>query len=362
VRPRNVITIFRKDLIDAIKDARVLLALIVPFGIAILYNFMFEDEQPMPEGTIAYTDVGSEVPQRIEDALTGIMRLEFEPFDSPQEVQQVMADQGATVGLIIPEGFDEAAAAGEVPTLELLMPESPGLSATIIGQVLDDVVRDIADAPPPATIATQTVATDRSNGIMLFEVLGLRRYFILAALMMLISMISMMAVPIILAEEAEKKTLEALTLIASYVDVIVAKALVGIVYLTLGTGLLLGLTQSWPVDPLTFFSGVMLLGLALVGFGLLLGGLFKSANQLNNWGGLILLPVVAPAFIVGVWTPGVLRYIIEAIPVAQGMKLAVNGMSGETIFANIWLSYAILAGWIVIAYGAVVWRLSRLRG
>jgi hypothetical protein len=102
--------------------------------------------------------------------------------------------------------------------------------------------------------------------------------------------------------------------------------------------------------------------LALVGFGLLLGGLFKSANQLNNWGGLILLPVVAPAFIVGVWTPGVLRYIIEAIPVAQGMKLAVNGMSGETIFANIWLSYAILAGWIVIAYGAVVWRLSRLRG
>src|SRR5699024_242115 len=118
----------------------------------------------------------------------------------------------------------------------------------------------------------------------LFDDLGLQRYFVLAALMMLIAMIAMLAVPIILAEEAEKKTLEALTLIASYIDVVAAKALVGITYIVAGTGLLLALTQIWPEDPVLFFSGILLLGIALVGLGLLLGGLFKSANQLNTWG------------------------------------------------------------------------------
>ena len=109
-------------------------------------------------------------------------------------------------------------------------------------------------------------------------------------------------------------------------------------------------------------SAMVLLGIALVGFGLLLGGLFKSANQLNNWGGLILIPVIAPAFIIGLWSPGLFEYVIEALPVSQGMKLAVNGMSGEAIFANVWLSYLILAAWIVIFYAALVFRLSRLRG
>lgn len=180
--------------------------------------------------------------------------------------------------------------------------------------------------------------------------------------MMLVAMISMLAVPIILAEEAEKKTLEALTLIASYLDIVVAKALVGLTYIVVGVGLLLGLTQNWPEDPLTFFSGVLLLGVALVGFGLLLGGLFRSANQLNNWGGLILVPVIGPAFVVGLWSPGWFEYVIEAVPVAQGMKLAINGMSGDTILANIWVSYLVLAVWIVIGYSALVFRMSRLRG
>jgi ABC-type multidrug transport system permease subunit len=361
VKSRNVITIFRKDLVDAIKDARVLLALIVPFGIAILYNFMFEDEQPMPEGTLAYTEVGSELPARLQEALAGSVRLQLEPYDSAEEVREAIADQDTTIGLIIPDRFDDALAEGETPTLEVLLPDSPGLTANIVTSIVDPVVRSMAEVPQPAIITQEFVSPDAGSGPSLFDDLGLRLYFVLAAMMMLIGMIGILAVPMILAEEAEKKTLEALTLIASYLDVVIAKALVGLTYLTIGVGLLLALTQTMPNDPATFFSGIALLGVVLVGFGLLLGGLFKSANQLNNWGGLILMPIVAPAFIIGVWSPGWFQYVIEAIPVSQGMKLAVNGMSGEAIFANIWVSYLVLAAWVVVIYTALVFRLSRLR-
>jgi ABC-type Na+ efflux pump permease subunit len=361
VNLRNINAIYRKDLIDAIRDARVLLALIMPFGIALVYNFVFDDEEPVPEGTVAHTEVGSELPDRLQTALAGTVRLELEPYDSPGDVHQVIEDEDAAIGLIIPEGFDQSLEAGKTPEIEVLVPESPGLTASIVASVIDPILRDIAGIPEPAVISQEFVSPEGGAGPNLFDNLGMRLYFVLAALMMLIAMIGVLAVPIILAEEAEKKTLEALTLIASYLDVVLAKALVGLTYLGIGTSLLLALTQTWPEDPVTFFSGILLLGITLVGFGLLLGGLFRSANQLNNWGGLILLPVIAPAFLIGVWSPGAFQYVLEAIPVSQGMKLAVNGMSGEAIFTGIWTAYAILAFWTVIIYTALVFRLSRLR-
>ena len=358
---RNIKAIYRKDLIDAVKDARVLLALIVPFGIAILYNFMFDDEQPIPESTVVYTEVGSELPERLRDALEDSVDLELEPVDSEAAVRERIEDEDADMGLVIPEGFDDMVAAGETPPLGLLFRDSTGVPVNTLTGSVDLVVRQMAGAQEPVMMSAEVVSPPEGSGPTLFDDLGLRLYFVLAAMMMLIGMVGVLAVPIILAEEAEKKTLEALTLIASYLDVVIAKALVGLTYLVLGVGLLLGLTQTWPQDPLIFFSGIVLLGIGLVGFGLLLGGLFKSANQLNNWGGLILMPIIAPAFIIGVWGPGVLGYIIEAIPVAQGMKLAVNGISGEAIFANMWVSYLILIAWIVVFYAALVFRLSRLR-
>lgn len=359
---RNINAIYRKDLVDAIKDARVLLALIVPFGVAILYNFMFDDEQPIPDATVVYTEVGSTLPERLKASLEDSVELQLEPADSAEEVRQTIEDEDADMGMVIPEGFDANLTDGETPALGILFRDAGSVPVNTLTGAVDLVVRQMAGTPEPVMLSAEIVTAPGGSDPSLFDDLGLRVYFVLAAMMMLIGMIGILAVPIILAEEAEKKTLEALTLIASYLDVVIAKALVGITYLTVGVGLLLAMTQMWPENPLVFFSGVLMLGVALVGFGLLLGGLFKSANQLNNWGGLILMPVIAPAFIIGVWSPGGLEYVIEALPVSQGMKLAVNGMSGEAIFANMWISYLILAVWIVVAFTALVFRLSRMRG
>lgn len=358
---RNIGAIYRKDLFDAIRDARVLLALIVPFGIAIFYNVVFDDQEPLPETTVVYTEVGSELPERLRSVLEDSVELRLEAVDSEADARQTIEDEDADMGLVIPQNFDEMVGSGDRPPLGVYFRDATGIPISTLTSSVDLVVRQMAGTPEPVALSVERVSPPDGSGLTLRDDLGLRLYFVLAAMMMLIGMIGVLAVPIILAEEAEKKTLEALTLIASYLDVVIAKALVGLTYLVIGIGLLLGLTQIWPEAPLMFFSGVLLLGVALVGFGLLLGGLFKSANQLNNWGGLILLPIVVPAFIVGVWSPDGLKYVIEAIPVSQGMKLAVNGISGEPIFANIWISYLILAAWIVIFYSALVVRLSRMR-
>ena len=56
---RMIRSIYRKDLRDAIRDSRVLVAILVPIGIGILYNFMFQDTTPKPKATLAYYVPGS---------------------------------------------------------------------------------------------------------------------------------------------------------------------------------------------------------------------------------------------------------------------------------------------------------------
>jgi hypothetical protein len=36
-----------------------------------------------------------------------------------------------------------------------------------------------------------------------------------------------------------------------------------------------------------------------------------------------------------------------------------NGLAGKPLFADLWISFAVLLVWVAIAYGLLAWRLSR---
>ena len=59
---------------------------------------------------------------------------------------------------------------------------------------------------------------------------------------------------------------------------------------------MLALTRLRPEDIATFVAGTALLAVALIGIGLLIGGLFRNAQQVYSWSSLMLLPVIGPAF------------------------------------------------------------------
>ncbi len=54
MNPRRIGAIFRKDLRDAVRDARVLVAILVPLGVGVLYSFMFQSTPTVPTVTVAY--------------------------------------------------------------------------------------------------------------------------------------------------------------------------------------------------------------------------------------------------------------------------------------------------------------------
>lgn len=359
---RMIRTIFRKDLLDAIRDARVLVALIVPLGLGLLYGQIFQDEVEVPSASVAYTSVDETMlPEAIGMALGPRVELTFTEFDSPDAVRQQIDGKDADVGLVVPAGFDAAVAAGQMPTLTVIHRDTPGYGSSIVLGALDGALRQMAGQQPPAQIDRDVLATESLSAQSIFDKVGLRPYFLLAVVVMLIAMVAMLAVPVILSEEREKKTLDALVMVASYADVIVAKALVGLAYVAASVTILLAITRLVPSNPAMFVGAIFLFSLVLIGFGLLIGGLFRNANQVNTWSGFLMMPVIAPAFIVGLDLPRAVQVILDVLPTSQASKLLINGLTGEALFANAWLSFLVLAVWVVIAYAALLFTLSRQR-
>ena len=355
---RKVLVIFQKDLLDAIRDARVLMAILAPLGIGILYNFMFNDQPVRPEATVAYTAVQTALPEQLQATIGQTLRLTFITADNQDALRTLLEEKKADVGLVIPEGFDAAVASGQAPPLGIILPPSSTFGGDYVAAALEPALRQIAGQGPIATIQTERLTATSLTSASMLDRIGLRRYFVMVALVMLVVMIAMLALPVILVEETEKKTLDALALITSYADVVAGKTLVGAAYIAVSTVLLLSVTRLNPADPLLFIGALLVFSVTLVGFGLLLASLFHNANQLNTWGGLILVPVIAPAFIVGLDAPRVVNLILWLIPSSQATRLIINAVSGQAIFPHAWLSLLVVLAWGAVAYSLLLWRLS----
>ncbi|MFN8538989.1 MAG: ABC transporter permease [Thermomicrobiales bacterium] len=360
MHPRMILTICRKDLFDAIRDMRVLMAIVMPLGIGVLYNVIFTSFDRKPSATVAIYAAGpTKLPETMRSLLGEVADIAFTTARSEDEVRELVRTKKAPLGLIVPPDFDAALTSGSRPTLVVVQRNESfdtNVGSSLVVRSLDRIVQQLAGQRPPAIISYDQIDTGQPA---VFERLGLTRYFVLASVIMLIGFIAMLAIPTILAEETEKKTLDALVMAASYPDVIIAKALVGVVYTAVGVPLLLLITRLRPANLPLFVGSVALFSVTLIGFGLLLGGLFRNANQVNTWSGLFLLPVIGPAFATGYPLPDWVAFILAILPTSQAAKLSINAFSGETLFPQQWLAVLVIVAWGVVAYGLLLWRLSK---
>ena len=357
--PRIIQTIFRKDLIDAIRDGRVAIALIVPILIGVSYAYLFDDDttDPTPTYSVAVTSVDTTA---VTDQLTTLagtgIDLTVNTFGSDAEVREAVEDGDDDLGLVIPPGFDAAIAAGQQPELAVLTPPEPTAGTTFLLTALDPALRTLAGQGPPAQVTVSATAAGEPS---LFDRIGLRNYMLTFSMIFLVGMIAVFAIPIILTEEIEKKTLDALAMIASYGDVMIGKALVGVVYIAVATLITLTLASADPGNVGLFALAMAALSVALLGFGLFIGGLFRSANQLNTWGSLLLFPLIAPAFLVALPLPDWGHALVTAFPTGAAAKEITNGLTGETIYDGAVLNFAIMLAWALAGFLLLGWQLRR---
>ncbi|HEV8230217.1 MAG TPA: ABC transporter permease [Candidatus Limnocylindria bacterium] len=353
-----VAAIFRKDAVDAVRDSRVLVSLLTPIILAVLYNTIFPEDR-LVQAKVAYAGPEtSALVQTLKDRAGQTVELKLTHLASQAEVRHAVASRDADAGFVLADDVDDAIRAGRTPAIVVIQPTIPNASTNFVTAGLEAGARALAAQRPPIAIQPDRVAAGSADQGVAGQ-MGPRRYFVLATVVMMLGMIAFLAVPIILTEEAEKKTLDALLLVASYGEIIVAKALVGVAYSVIAVTLMLALTRLRPDDTPTFVAGTALLAIALIGLGLLLGGVFRTANQVYTWSSLMLLPVIGPAFAVGLPVPNALDVLFRILPTSQAMRPMSNGLAGKDLFGDIWLSYLVLALWAIGAYGVLGWRLSR---
>ena len=355
----RVDAIYRKDLRDALRDSRFLIAILLPLLIGLFYSFTFKDTaKPTAKlGVVASTS--TRLPAALQGATQEALQLKVQSFADQASLTRQVRDKTVDVGLVIPSGFDAALKSGAPPKLTVILPASPSFGGDYVAAVLDRVTQALAGQAPAANIARVTLPATAGTSDSAFNALGERKVFVLVAVILMLGMIAVYALPAVLTEETEKRTVEALTLIASDAEVIVAKSLFGLTYCVVSVPLMLAITRVVPENVALFALDIVLTSVTLVGLGLLLGGLMRSQTQLNTWSSVALIPLLVPAILIQVPLPGWAGAIVFLLPTAQTMRLGMNALAGRQLFGAEWLSVAILLGWAVVAYGLVWWRLSR---
>lgn len=344
---------------EAFRDSRVLTALLFPILIGLLYSLIFPDENAKQSVKVGVVSDGvTVVTKAISQTAGDTVRLTFVSLADVRALERAVRQEKVDVGLVVPPGFDADVRAGRTPALTALLPSSPKFGGDFVAAALDRAVQSMAGRTPAALIEQRSLPPER-GGTTALDVLGQRTTFILVAVIMLLAMIAVYAVPAVLVDETEKKTMEALTLIASTAEVIAAKALFGISMCLVAVPVLLLITRGEPAATGPLALAVALSAVLLVGVGLVTCGLFRTQQQVNTWSGVILLVLLAPAFTIGLPTPDVVNKVLWVLPTGHTFRLIANAFAGDALYEYGLVSLAVLVAWTLLAYGVLWWQLSR---
>ncbi len=345
--------IAQKDFRASRRDARILVLLLLPLVLALALRGSTGGDRP--QVTIAIAGADASLTPALQQAAGDSARLTLTPVGARQAAALVRAGD-ADIALIAGPGFDDDLRAGRDPELTVIVPAAVTSASGLAQALVDPTLRQLAGQQLPARVSVHAVDSSNHDPI---DRIGSDRFKLLLVVVYLIANVALILVPTLVAEEHEQGTLDALLMVGSPLDVGAAKALVGVAAVSTMVVLTVNLGDIAPADNGLFAAGVLLLAVVLIGFGLLIGAVLRTTARVNTWMGLLILPVIAPAALLGLSLPGALRIALSLTPTAEATRLMANGLSGETIYSQPALSALGLLLWGAIAYGLLVRTLAR---
>ncbi len=115
------------------------------------------------------------------------------------------------VGLIVPDGFDAALTSGASPKLTIVLPASPSFGGDYVAAVLDRVTQALAGQAPRRPSRGWSSPPRPGPQTQRFHALARGRPSCSWPSSSCSAMIAVYALPAVLTEETEKRTVEALT-------------------------------------------------------------------------------------------------------------------------------------------------------
>lgn len=138
-------------------------------------------------------------------------------------------------------------------------------------------------------------------------------FMISIGLVVAVMMIGLILVPILMLEEKEQRTIDVLLISpATYSQIVIGKALAGIVYSLAAVIVLVLVNANYIVQWDLLIASVLLGTLLTVLIGLFLGTVFDQVSTMNMVMGIIALPLIVPIFL-RQFNPGTLPVWLDTI-------------------------------------------------
>jgi len=353
---RIVAAIARKDLVDAIRNRYLLIALITPLLVAILFRLLLPGLESLSNLTIVVHDAGN---SSLIAQLRAMPPIKLVDVGSADAVASEVEKSKAVGGLVVPTNFDADVTAGKQPELTIFVNNKKNLiEQATFRRLIEQQVSSLVKIPIPVQLVWIDIAKDPNA-----QKLGgfdLNKMLLPLLMLLAFGMTGALVVPLLLVEEKEKRTLDfLLTSPASLTEIVTGKALTGVVYSLLIATVLLALNHklvgNWPLTMLTILLGLLF----VVAVGLFMGSLFQNTMQVNTWASLVLLALLAPSF-PAPGMPASLETAMHFIPTyyfIDALKLSLAG----TASARLWGDLAVLLICTLLAFFAATWALRRQR-
>jgi ABC-2 type transport system permease protein len=351
---RVVAAIARKDIVDAIRNRYLLIALLTPLLVALLFRVLLPGINSLNTLTIVVHDPGNSL---LVAQLRTTPKINLVESGSADAAASEVEKSKAVGGLVVPTNFDADVAAGKQPELTIYVNnKKSSIEQAAFRQLLEQHVLSLVEQPVPARLIWIDLAKEPSS--QKGGGLNLNQMLLPLLLLLAFAMTGALVVPLLLVEEKEKRTLDfLLTSPASLTEIITGKALTGVVYSLLITGVLLALNHkligNWPLTLLTILLGLLF----IVAIGLFMGSLFQNTMQVNTWAGLVLFVLLTPSF-PSLRLSAALEAAMRFIPTyyfIEALKLSLTG----TASSRIWGHLAVVLACTLLAFAAATWTLRR---
>jgi ABC-2 type transport system permease protein len=361
---RSTIAIAWKDFLDALRNARLLVLILMPIGFSVLYGYIFRDTPSSLELVVHAPDRSAFV-----DHLTEMDGISLFVVDSYEAVEQTLESESAALGVVLPPDFDTEIIAGERPEVIMIYPED--LESSRGAQRLVLQIFELISGREPVVqlnfqplnpVADIDVIEQEDDGDISFllQEIDIQTFFVILWVMMGVTMNGSFLVPTLVVEEKDKKTLDAMLVTpTSYADVVGGKILVGMLYCLITSFVVMALNDGFVGNVWASILIVVLASVCLTLVGLLIGSAIDNLTALNTWASFIMLPLMLPGILAAIplELPGFLQAGFRAIPtynIVRGLALSLTGRGGE-----IWLSAGILVVEAILLLGAVFWFIRR---
>jgi ABC-2 type transport system permease protein len=351
---RITLAITTKDLVDGIKNKNTLGILATAVFIVLFYRFIATIRLGNGLPNVIVYDAGNST---FATELDRSRNLNFYIFRSQAVMAEKLSKGGDAreIGLILPTGID-AGIESDAP-LELDGYMLNWATEKDVGETISAAEEEMS------RLAGRPVEINTTGNVIYPRPDSFGHPFITSiAFVFTTLMIGATLTPNLMIEEKRTKAIDALIVSpASSSQIVIGKALTGIVYCLLGSILVLlvnsRLVLHWEILFLVALTGTF----ACVALGLLLGTIFEVRQQLALWGFILLQPLAIPMFlqILTDILPNWVITIFDFIPTVAFMRVVRLSFTEAAPIASWGGPLAIILTFGLVIIGVVVLLVRR---